>query len=548
MSIRIHLLVLGIIFTLALLLRFYQLGINPAGLHGDGASQGYNAFSILHTGKDRYGEVFPIIFRSNGSYQPPIYTYLTIIPVSIFGNTPFSARFISAFSGAILVLVTYLFVNKLFVDKKKHIVALISALVIAIAPWSIIFSRLTVEANLSVTIFSIGVLLLYLSTKKSNLFVIACGVMGVASHAYYSERITTILFIITFVFLFRKNFLNKGNLFWTMVGLGIFVTTQIPHIMIAFTGAFSKRFDQVSYVNTQLSNDNSIFTVINNLLSLFINNYISYFSPKNLFFEGDPSLGRTLPGLGVFYTWLIVPFFIGLKHLFKNLSSPLSKVLLSLIIITPIPAALTGDFFYPLRILCFLWTISVIVSVGLYNLLRFIRIKIIKVLLSFILLAYSLFTLYSSYYSVSKYESAEIFGYAYITLLDVLKDYPNQEIYVDSTRDPGVGIRNAYLKYFDPIKLQQQLRPQMKSPYYSSVVNSDETYNINNIVNKFSWNYTCQKNIILVGDILTISDEQVKNHNLKKEFEIKNPLSRKISLIGYSTNPLVECPDKKINN
>lgn len=545
MTIRIQLLILGVIFTIALVLRFYQLGINPAGLHGDGASQGYNAFSILRTGKDRYGEVFPIIFRSNGSYQPPIYTYLTIIPVSIFGNTPFSARFISAFSGAILVLITYLFVNKIFDDKRKHIVALISALVIAIAPWSILFSRLTVEANLSVTIFSLGVLLLFLSTKRSSLFPIACLIMGFASHAYYSERITTILFIISFVSFFRKNFLNKGNLFLTLVGLGIFVTTQIPHVIIAFTGAFSRRFDQVSYVNTQLSNDNSIFTVINNLLSLFINNYISYFSPKNLFFEGDPDLGRTLPGLSVFYTWLIVPFFIGLRYLFKNLSLPLSKVLLSLMVITPIPAALTGDFFYPLRILCFLWTISIIASVGLYHILRFIKFKIIKILLSFILLTYSLFTLYSSYYSVSKYESAESFGYAYITLLDVLKNYPNQEAYIDSTRDQGVGIRNAYLKQYDPIKLQQQLRSQMKSPYYSSMVNSDETYNINNIINNFSWQYTCRKNILLIGDTITISDEQVKNHNLKKEFEIKNPLSRKISLIGYSTNPLIECLDKQ---
>lgn len=541
MTIRIHLLVLGIILILALFLRFYQLDVNPAGLHGDGASQGYNAFSILHTGKDRYGETFPILFRSNGSYQPPLYTYLTIIPVSIFGNTPFSARFISAFSGAILVLITYLFVSNLFDDKKKHVVALISALVVAIAPWSIQFSRLAVEANLSVTIFSLGILLLYLSTKKTSLFAIACGVMGIASHAYYSERITTILFIITFVLLFRKNFLNKGNLFWTIAGLGILIITQIPHIMIAFTGAFSRRFDQVSYINTQLGNDNSIFTQISNLSSLFIKTYFSYFSPKNLFFEGDPSLGRTLPDLSVFYTWLIVPFFIGLKHLFNHLSSSLSKMLLSLMIITPIPAALTGDFFYPLRILCFLWTISIIISIGLYHLSGFIKFKIIKVFLSFILLAYSLFTLYSSYYAVSKYESAESFGYAYITLLDVLKNYPNQEIYIDSARDPGIGIRNAYLKYYDPVKLQKQLKPQMKSPYYSSIVNSDEIYNINNIINKFSWDYTCRKNIILVGDTLAISDKQVNDHNLKKQFEIKNPLSGKISLTGYLTNPPLKC-------
>src|SRR3989337_4038272 len=103
-----HLVIFLAVVLVAVALRFYQLDRIPPGLIIDEASEGYNAFSILHTGKDRYGQIFPILFRSFGSFQAPLYTYLSVIPIYLFGNSIFSIHFVSAVSGVILVITTFI--------------------------------------------------------------------------------------------------------------------------------------------------------------------------------------------------------------------------------------------------------------------------------------------------------------------------------------------------------------------------------------------------------------------------------------------------------
>ena len=120
------------------LLRFYQLDKIPPGLIIDEASEGYNAFSLLHTGKDRYGQSFPILFRSFGSFQAPLYTYLSVIPIYLFGNSIFSIHFVSAVSGVVLVITTFiLLVN--FEKRKKINLSTTAAFLVAISPWAIFF-------------------------------------------------------------------------------------------------------------------------------------------------------------------------------------------------------------------------------------------------------------------------------------------------------------------------------------------------------------------------------------------------------------------------
>ena len=52
-----------LILILAAVLRFYQLGQNPPSLDWDETAHGYNAYSILKTGRDEYGYKFPLYFR-----------------------------------------------------------------------------------------------------------------------------------------------------------------------------------------------------------------------------------------------------------------------------------------------------------------------------------------------------------------------------------------------------------------------------------------------------------------------------------------------------
>src|SRR5581483_6030568 len=106
-----------IILTTAILIafvtRFYKLGLAPAGINSDEAGEGYSAFSILKTGKDEFGKSFPILFRSSGDFKTPVYTYLIVPLIPVFGLTAFTVRLPSAFFGTLTVPILYLLVKRL---------------------------------------------------------------------------------------------------------------------------------------------------------------------------------------------------------------------------------------------------------------------------------------------------------------------------------------------------------------------------------------------------------------------------------------------------
>ncbi len=64
---KIKIITVFLIIFLGIFLRVYKLESIPPGLDVDEASFTYDAYSILQTGKDRYGEVLPLAFRSFGT-------------------------------------------------------------------------------------------------------------------------------------------------------------------------------------------------------------------------------------------------------------------------------------------------------------------------------------------------------------------------------------------------------------------------------------------------------------------------------------------------
>src|SRR4030042_566937 len=82
-----------IIFLIALLFRFYKLSSYPVSLSMDEVAIGYNAYSILKTGKDEWGQKLPLAFKSVGDYKPPVDIYLTVPSVWVFGLNEFGVRF-----------------------------------------------------------------------------------------------------------------------------------------------------------------------------------------------------------------------------------------------------------------------------------------------------------------------------------------------------------------------------------------------------------------------------------------------------------------------
>lgn len=173
-----------VILILAAVLRLYGLDRFPAGLNADEAAIGYNAWSLLETGKDEHSAPWPLVFRSFDDYKPPVYFYLVLPFVKFFGLNIWSVRLPSALLGITSVYLVYLVVKMLFKNNKLSIVipsrvegshstrhelrtsnheqitnnlALVSALLLAISPWHLQFSRGGWEVNAATFFILLGV-------------------------------------------------------------------------------------------------------------------------------------------------------------------------------------------------------------------------------------------------------------------------------------------------------------------------------------------------------------------------------------------------------
>lgn len=156
-------LILSIIILLGFLLRVVALDRYPVGFTQDEAGLGYDAYSVLLTGKDQWGKTFPLTFRSFGDFKLPVYVYLTIPSIALFGLNEFSVRLPSAICGTLAIIFTYLMVG-IMTERKD--MAIWSSLLLAFSPWHISLSRGAFEANLTVLFLPLSVWLFYRGLER----------------------------------------------------------------------------------------------------------------------------------------------------------------------------------------------------------------------------------------------------------------------------------------------------------------------------------------------------------------------------------------------
>ena len=281
-----------LIIVISALTRILFLGQFPNGFTGDEAQQGYSAYSILKTGRDEWGELLPIFPRGFGDFKPPLYTYLAIPSIAIFGLTIEAVRLPAALVGILAVLVLYFLTKELFKDQK---IAILSSFLLAINPWHIQLSRTAFEGGLGVLTFSLG-LLFFLKSKRKDL-IIAAVCWGLTLYTYHSWRVFTVMFILGLVLLFRKNLLTIKNL---VVGvcLAIFVIPlffNINSIMarssdVGIIGAkqLEGYFAEKSVTPLPPTIDRALDNKVFFIGKQFFENYLSYFSPAFYFTNNRP--------------------------------------------------------------------------------------------------------------------------------------------------------------------------------------------------------------------------------------------------------------------
>jgi len=349
--------ILILILVLATFLRLIKLGNLPNSYTPDELAQGYTAYSILTTGKDEWGSGDWLNLRSFGDYKPPLQTLLMIPSIKIFGLTPFAVRFPNAFISIFTILLTYLLANQFFKNKK---IGLLSALFMAISPWSLPMSRIALEANLVVFIISLATFLFLKAVKNKNyfLFTLSIFIFGISLFTYHSAKVFTPLLLI--ILFFYKNLYRHKS--FTLILILIFGASFLFHYQSTHKIKSSRTNDiaifnptdkwqavsDTQYEITQSGLPYLVVKVFYNKLvylgEIFTRNYFSYFSPQFLITQGagETTYGM-IPGFGVLGIIPTIGLIFSLLLLLKpdSKNSPKELVLIGLIIlIVPLIASL----------------------------------------------------------------------------------------------------------------------------------------------------------------------------------------------------------------
>ena len=352
------------ILLIAFFLRFTALGENPAGLFRDEASTGYDAYSIMLTGRDQYGTLLPLFSRSFGDYNESFYRFLAIPSIYFFGLTEFAVRFPAAVIGLLTIVVFY-FLGKVLFNER---IALVQALILAISPWHIQFSRVAFRAILFPFFFCLGLLLFFKGLEKKKFLILSAVAFSLSIYTYSSARIFIPLFLAVLSVIFFKDLVK--NRIYSLKALMIFLT------VFAVLGMYWISPEGMARANA---------TVGSNAVQ-WVKNYLSYFSPDFLFFNGDPNLRHSIRGFGQLYVFeifsiaagLMVLLFMTLKRKRGDLRFRQTMILLFAgIALYPIPAALTEPN-HALRAVIGSVLFPLISGYGIYWAAAFFRKKSIK--------------------------------------------------------------------------------------------------------------------------------------------------------------------------
>lgn len=308
------------IFLLAFILRFYKLGEVPLTLDWDENSNAYNAYSILKTGKDEYGTFLPITNRSFEDYKPPLYMYLNIPTVAIFGLTPFAARLPSALFGFLTVPAIYFLAKWLFKGQNKNLsksVPIVSAFLLSISPWHLQFSRVGFEATvgLFLAVAAITAFLYGLSSKKW--LIASAFTLALSAYSYHSERIFVPLLFIGALLIWKKDILSipKKHL---LLFVTLTVILALPLAVLIPPKVIIQRFEvttgrprledierSIKFILQDAEGGSPFANIVHNRRLLigqtYFGNYLSHFSFNFLFGEGDDNFRHHIQDMGMLY-------------------------------------------------------------------------------------------------------------------------------------------------------------------------------------------------------------------------------------------------------
>lgn len=197
------LLLLGIAFFL----RIYRLADYPIAVHQDELSNFYDAWSLVETGADRWGQRYPVILRAFGDsdYRPPLFAWLCAGTFQVLGYSIFAGRLTAVVLGMLSLVLVYLTARKV----GGRLMAYFALLLATFSPWHLNFSRSGIEGAMLPAFFVILALFLWIRAREKHFpvrtLMLAGLVTGLGTNSYQAGKLIFLLLaLLVMADLFRQ--------------------------------------------------------------------------------------------------------------------------------------------------------------------------------------------------------------------------------------------------------------------------------------------------------------------------------------------------------
>lgn len=463
---------LVLIILLAFFFRFYKVTENPPSLNWDEVSIGYNAYSILNTGKDEWGQFFPVHFKAYGEYKLPAQIYLSIPAISLFGLNEFGVRITPVIYGTLTVFLIFFLGRALF---KSNLSGLVSAFLLAISPWHIHLTRASFESSQAVLWIVLGVWFLIKGFEKEKWFIYAMIPFAISVFTYNSARIFSPLFLLTVLFIYRKKLIRVKRV--VIISIIIFIILLMPLTPFLLSGERGARYKLVSITddpgliprinenrgNSKLSYPLSrlIHNKVTYTAFYFIRNYSSHFTPQFLFISGAPHKQHHVQNMGELY-YFQAPFlaigFFGLIFMKQKLRG----LLFSWLFLAFLPVSVTNDSIpHALRTLIAVPVYQLISSYGFLKSLYWFknRSKIIIYSVFVVLVSLIIFETGSylqNYYQIYPKLYSKDWQYGYKQVVEYIEEHKSEYDLVVFSRHYGEPhMFTLFFSKYDPASYQK---------------------------------------------------------------------------------------------
>lgn len=530
-----------LILVAGLFLRVYKLDTVPPGLTWDEAALGYNAFSILQTGKDEYGNFLPLILKSFGDYKPALFAYLDIPFILVLGLNEWAVRMPSVLAGIGFIILCYLIAKEIFGDMRLSLAAAFFA---AVSPLSIQFSRAGFESNVAVSLNMLG-LYLFLKGLKNSRFYYGSAVSFILSLLTYQGSKIFVPLILLGLFTFFRGHIKLNRNFSISASLVLFSAVVI--YFITFFGGQSDRLatqNLFAYSRNQglieqiaeeanLNPQSFQFQLLHGEWWEFVRGiferYLIYFSPDTLFVEGDYSPRHSVPDLGIlnYYAIFLIPF--GFYLIWRKRESE-KKIILFWLFTASIPAVFSRDLISMVRALNLMFPFVILEAFGFVFLMN----KLIKsgrggkLLLSgiVVLIIVNILVYLDFYFIHLPKENSDGWLYGY---KDVVKQLPETSKYDNVVFTAEYGQPYIYYLFFskyDPLKYQSQAKLEQET------VDVGIVRKIDNIeFRKINWPVDRGlENTLLIGTGVEIPDYDISTEKKSRKLLQVNFLDGKEAL------------------